>query len=133
MILADSRVWIDFFRNVRNRQTAFLADHLASEESFVVIGDLILMEILQGAKDDAHARRIANRLSILPEVAICDAHLARAAASNYRRLRAHGITVRKTIDTLIATRCIVDDYALLYSDRDFDPFVEHLGLRSAMA
>ena len=54
------------------------------------------------------------------------------AARNYRQLRAQGVTVRKTIDTLIATSCIEHGYALLYSDRDFDPFVEHLGLVSAL-
>ena len=58
--------------------------------------------------------------------------IALQAARNYRALRAQGVTIRKTIDTIIATRCIEDDLPLLYSDRDFDPFVEHLGLRSAM-
>lgn len=50
----------------------------------------------------------------------------------YQILRGRGITIRKTIDTLIATRCILDDIPLLYSDRDFDPFVAHLGLKSAL-
>lgn len=58
--------------------------------------------------------------------------LALQAARNYRALRERGITICKTIDTLIATRCIESDYALLYSDRDFEPFVEHLGMRSAI-
>ena len=54
------------------------------------------------------------------------------AAKNVRTLRSLGVTVRKTIDTVIATRCIQSGFALLYSDGDFDPFVEHLGLRSAL-
>ena len=69
---------------------------------------------------------------LLPVVNVCDPDLALQAADNYRFLRARGHTVRKTIDTLIATRCIVDGLMLLYSDRDFDPFVAHLGLRSAL-
>jgi len=66
-------------------------------------------------------------------IGICDRNIAIQAARNYRRLRSLGVTVRKTIDTIIATRCIEDDFTLLYSDRDFDPFVKHLGLQSAMS
>ena len=97
------------------------------------IGDLVLMELLQGVKDTQEAQRVEVRMTAFSHVMVCDRPLVVKAASNFRFLRSRGITIRKTIDTLIATRCIVDDYALLYSDRDFDPFVEHLGLRSAMA
>ena len=86
----------------------------------------MLTEVLQGIVDDREFRSIRPWLVQLPLVTISDVDVALAAADNYRDLRARGITVRKTIDTLIATRCIVDNYALLYSDRDFDPFVEHL-------
>lgn len=75
------------------------------------------------------ARRV---LAALDVITLGGADMALQAARNYRTLRAQGVTIRKTIDTIIATRCIEDDLALLYSDRDFDPFVEHLGLRSAM-
>ena len=133
MILVDSSVWIDLFCNVANRQTDRLTALLKAGDALVCTGDLILMELLQGAKDDLRAQKIARRMSIIPAIAISDVGLVVMAADNYRTLRARGITVRKTIDTLIATRCILDGYPLLYSNRDFDPFVEHLGLQSAMA
>jgi predicted nucleic acid-binding protein len=96
-------------------------------------GDLMLAEVLQGCTSDRNfeqARRLMTaNLAILR---IVDATTATLGARNYRLLRARGITVRKTIDTLIATRCILGGHSLLYADRDFDPFVAHLGLRSVM-
>ena len=55
--------------------------------------------------------------------------IAIQAAKNFRSLRRLGVTVRKTIDTVIATRCIEDGFDLLHSDRDFNPFAQHLGLK----
>ena len=133
MILVDSSVWFDFFRDEDTGQTRLLSRFLEDDVTSVFVGDLVLMEVLQGATTDRAARLTEIRLGDLPQVRIADVPLVRTAARNYRILRDRGVTVRKTIDTLIATRCIVDDLALLYSDRDFDPFVEHLGLRSAMA
>ena len=95
----------------------------------VMLGDLIITEVLQGfggERDFEIARRALQGFTV---VAIVDADVAVQAARNYRLLRNRGITVRKTIDTLIATRCIVDGLTLMHSDRDFDPFVEHLGLQ----
>ena len=131
MILVDSSVWIDFFRGVPSPQTERL-DALLGQEPLAV-GDLILTEVLQGftsEKDFNQARRL---LSTLDVVTLGGEAIALQAARNYRTLRAQGVTVRKTIDTVIATRCIEDDLRLLYSDRDFDPLVAHLGLRSVMA
>ncbi len=133
MILVDSSVWIDFLRDVDNPATDQLVALLTAGRNAIGIGDLVVMEILQGAKNDARAQAIAERFEPLPKITICDPELAITAAKNCRFLRSRGITIRKTIDTLIATRCIVDGYSLLYSDRDFDPFVQHLGMRSAMA
>ncbi len=131
MIVVDSSVWIDFFRGVTTPQTERLDVLLGSEP--LAVGDLILAEVLQGfgsEKDFNKARRLLTALDV---IALGGEGIALQAARNYRALRAHGVTIRKTIDTIIATRCIEDDFALLYSDRDFEPFVEHLGLRSAMA
>ena len=131
MILVDSSVWIDYFRGKPTAQTDRLDALLGSEP--VAIGDLILAEVLQGFAGERNfnlARRLLTSLVVLD---IGGREVALAAARNFRRLRALGVTVRKTIDTLIATRCIVDDLSLLYSDRDFEPFVKHLGLRSALA
>jgi predicted nucleic acid-binding protein len=130
LILVDSSVWIDFFADAPTPQVGALVD--AIERGRVAVGDLMLTEVLQGCDTDRRFRDLARALSAFPVVEICDKEAAVEAARNYRRLRARGITVRKTIDTLIATRCILDDIPLLYGDRDFDPFVQHLGLRSAM-
>lgn len=129
MTLVDSSVWIDYFRGTATRQTDALNDLLESE--VVAIGDLILTEVLQGfthAKDFTHAKQALTSLVMID---VAGADIAIRAAENFRLLRARGITIRKSIDTIIATRCIESGYTLLYSDRDFHPFVAHLGLRVA--
>lgn len=130
MIVVDSSVWIDFFRGLVTPQTERLDSLLSTEP--IAVGDLILAEVLQGfsnEKDFNQARRLMTSLDV---ITVGGQDIALQAARNYRVLRVQGVTIRKTIDTMIATRCIEDDLPLLYSDRDFDPFVEHLGLRSAM-
>lgn len=127
----DSSVWIDYFRGTVSPQTDHL-DALLGREP-VVVGDLVLAEVLQGftsERDFNQALRLFGSLDVI-EVAGRDAAIL--AARNFRRLRELGVTVRKTIDTLIATRCIEDGLPLLYSDRDFDPFVQHLGLTAALS
>lgn len=131
MILVDSSVWIDLFRNRSTSGSTALEGLLTKRR--IAIGDLILTEVLQGFTTDAAFERARQILALAAPLTIVDDVVALQAARNYRTLRARGFTIRKTIDTLIATRCIVDDIPLLYSDRDFDPFVEHLGLRSAMS
>lgn len=94
-------------------------------------GDIILTEVLQGFASDKGFNQAKRLLTVLPVKTLVGDKVAIQAAKNYRVLRAHGVTVRKTIGTLIATYCIESHTPLLYSDRDFDPFVEHLGLQSA--
>jgi predicted nucleic acid-binding protein len=130
MILVDSSVWIDYFRGRRTREAAHLDALLGVEP--VAIGDLMLAEVLQGFADDATFRRALGLFEPVPVLEIGGRAIALQAARNFRSLRARGVTVRKTIDTLIATRCIHDGLPLLFSDRDFEPFVSHLGLRSAL-
>ncbi len=130
MILVDSSVWIDYFRGTQTPQTEKLDGLLSSE--LVAVGDLILTEVLQGfgsERDFNEARRLLTSLLI---VELGGQDVAIQAARNFRILRGQRITIRKTIDTIIATRCIESGFILLYSDRDFDPFVQHLGLRSAL-
>ena len=129
MILVDSSVWIDFFRDRPTVQVAFLKANLTN--THLCTADLVLAEVLQGARDERAASRIEHLLLSLDVVVVSHGELAVEAARNYRRLRAKGVTVRSTIDVLIATRCIVDDRQLLHADRDFDPFAKHLGLRLA--
>jgi predicted nucleic acid-binding protein len=131
VIVADSSVWIDFFRDADTPEVARL-DWLLDRKK-LLIGDLMLVEILQGIDSNREFERIRREMDELDCIEIGGKAIAVEAARNFRRLRGLGITIRKTIDTLIATRCIVDDHQLLYSDRDFEPFVTHLGLRSAMA
>ena len=131
MILVDSSVWIDYFRGIRSSQTDRLYALLGNEP--IATGDLVLAEVLQGfgsAQDFNQGKKV---LTSLPIIELVGGDIAIQAANNFRTLRSLGITVRKTIDTLIATSCLDKGLALLYSDKDFDPFVEHLGLQSAMS
>ena len=129
MILVDSSVWIDYFRGIATPQVEVL-DALLDQEP-VAIGDIILTEVLQGFSTDRDFELALRLLRPLVLIEIGGRDVALQAARNFRALRARGVTVRKTIDTLIATRCIESSLTLLYSDRDFDPFVEHLDLEPA--
>lgn len=131
MILVDSSVWIDYFRGNATPQAERLDTLLGVEP--LLTGDIILAEVLQGFTSDRDFNVGLRLMGSLDQINIGGRDVAIQAARNFRNLRGKGVTVRKTIDTLIATRCIEDGLALLYSDRDFDPFVEHLGLSSAMA
>lgn len=127
MILVDSSVWADYFNGKLTTQTEKL-DRLLGRE-LLAIGDLILTEVLQGFDSDRDFRRAQRLLTSLLVVEIGGLQIATRAARNFRMLRLRGITIRKTIDTIVATRCIESGYDLLHSDRDFDPFAEYLGLR----
>ena len=98
----------------------------------IAVGDLLLTEVLQGFRLDLDYQRAKNMLTSLTIIELGGQTVAIKAAQNFRSLRSIGITIRKTIDTVIATRCINDGYELLYSDRDFDPFVTHLGLKAVI-
>jgi predicted nucleic acid-binding protein len=127
LILVDSSVWIDYFRGTITAQTEKL-DQLLGREP-LAIGDLILTEVLQGfdsERDFDNARKMLTWLAI---VELGGTEIAIQSAKNFRALRRLGVTVRKTIDTVIAMRCIESEFELLHDDRDFDAFVQHLGLR----
>ncbi|GBQ70049.1 PilT protein domain-containing protein [Komagataeibacter intermedius NRIC 0521] len=100
-------------------------------EDLVSIGDLMMTEVLQGFSNERDFNQAQRMLGALDLVEIGGRDVMVEAARYFRYLRGRGITIRKTIDTLIATRCIVSGHRLLYSDRDFDPFVDHLGLERA--
>jgi predicted nucleic acid-binding protein len=127
VILVDSSVWIDYFRETVSPQTQKL-DALLGREP-LAIGDLILTEVLQGFSDERAFNEAKRMLTSLTVVELGGQDIAIQAARNFRALRKLGLSVRKTIDTIIATRCIESRYSLLHDDRDFDPFAEHLGLR----
>lgn len=128
MILVDSSVWIDFFNGRTTRETDEL-DRLLSRE-ILLTGDLILAEVLQGFRRDADIRRAEALLGRLAYADMVGRDVAILAARHYRILRQRGVTVRKTIDVLIATFCIRHDLHLLHADRDFEPIRDQLGLKT---
>jgi predicted nucleic acid-binding protein len=129
MILVDSSVWIAHLRGTTTPATMKLEAAVAREP--LLVGDLILLEVLQGARDDAQAARIERALREYAIVSLLDDQLAAQAARNYRRLRNLGITIRKTADIIIGTFCIEHRHSLLHEDRDFEPMEKHLGLKAA--
>ena len=129
MIYVDSSVWIDYFRGTGTPQAELLDSLLGSEP--LLIGDLVLAEVLQGFQNDRDFNKAKQLLTSFQTINVVDTTIAIQAARNFRILRGHGVTVRKTIDTLIATRCIKSGLVLLHNDKDFDPFEDHLGLRVA--
>jgi len=131
MIFVDSSVWIDYFRGAPTPEADRLDALLGEVE--LVTGDVVLAEVLQGFESERDFRTALRLFDTLTIVEVGGRDAAIDAARNFRRLRVKGVTVRKTIDTLIATWCIRNSATLLSADCDFAPFVAHLGLRSAMA
>jgi predicted nucleic acid-binding protein len=129
VILVDSSVWIDYFRSADTPQVALLDSFFG--RSRIAVGDLIAAEVLQGVRDQREYKWVKKTLDAFDHIDLAGYELAIKASENYRLLRGRGITIRKTIDTLIATRCIEDGLTLLHADRDFLPFATHLGLKVA--
>ena len=127
MLVVDTSVWVDYFNGVENPQTDYLNRVLDSTP--ILIGDLILAEVLQGFRYDPDFEKVRRTLGKFMQESMVDPALAVQSARNYRFLRQKGITVRKTIDSLIATFCIENDHELLHPYNDFDGYEEHLGLR----
>lgn len=130
MILVDSSVWIDFFNGVETQEVSFLSESLGKRT--VAIGDLMLAEVLQGFRKDQDFRAALDLFEAIPVLELAGETIAILSAKNFRVLRNKGVTVRKTIDCVIATYCIEHHLPLLQSDRDFEPFRLHLGLKSAI-
>jgi len=128
MILVDSSVWINYFNGIPTWQTDLLDNYLSNVP--IVIGDLLLAEVLQGFRSDKDYKTAKNFLSTLQFLQIGGYNVAIQSAQNYRLLRKAGVTVRKTIDIIIATFCIMEGLTLLYDDRDFDPMVSHFSLKT---
>jgi predicted nucleic acid-binding protein len=126
MIFIDSSVWIGHLRNIETPAVTALR-HIERTQD-ILVGDIVLLEVLQGARDDLHAGLIERHLRQFSVVSMLDPELAVEAAHNYRLLRSRGITVRKTMDIVIGTYCIRHGHALLQDDRDFQPMARHLGL-----
>ena len=128
MILVDSSVWINYFNGINSWQTELL-DQLLKEVPILMV-DLIFTEVLQGFRFDKDFKEAKNCLDILPFRQIGSYEVALQSAQNYRILRKKGITVRKTIDIIIGTYCIIEDLSLLHDDQDFEPIVKYLSLKA---
>jgi predicted nucleic acid-binding protein len=127
MIIVDSSVWIDYFNGVSTPQTNKLDSLLGSEP--LALGDIILTEVLQGFTNDLDFKRAKKLFSGFVLFDMLGEKNAIKTAENYRNLRKHGVTIRKTIDCIIATFCIENKHSLLFQDKDFNPFVNKLGLK----
>lgn len=127
MILVDSSVWIDYFNGAETLATKKLDSLLGVQP--ICTGDLILAEVLQGFRQEQDYQTAKTLLCSLPVHAMLGVALSLKSAENFRTLRKQGITIRKTIDTMIATFCIENDFSLLHSDKDFQPFQQLLGLQ----
>ena len=130
MIIADTSVWVDYFRGQYSPETEFLDQQLNND--LVAIGDLILLELLHVLKSDSAYNLTRETLLLLEQHDFLGKAPALRAAENYRKLRKKGITIRKTNDAIIASYCIENKLPLLFSDRDFLPFARHLGLTPAL-
>jgi predicted nucleic acid-binding protein len=126
VIVVDSSIWIGVFANSSNRPVeTFLS---IEDRTQILVGDIVLLEVLRGARSESVARQIEADLRRFDVVQMLDPQLAAAAASNYRRLRSVGITIRNTADLIIGTYCIKHSHQLLHRDRDFDK-MQQLGLQ----
>ena len=127
MVIVDSSVWIDYVRAHENEYTFWLKQRIGQSE--IGLTDMILLEVLQGTRNDKTFQQVQNQLTQFSIFNTGGQELAVKAAENYRFLRKRGHTIRKQIDCLIATFCIVAGFPLLHQDGDFEPFEEHLGLQ----
>ena len=128
MVLVDSSVWINYFNGSSTWQTEILDQMLLQIPLFT--GDLILTEVLQGFREDKEYNNAREVMDILTCKQMGGHEIAIKSAENYRKLRKNAITVRKTIDVIIGTFCINNNIPLLHDDKDFEPMVKYLGLKS---
>ncbi|MBB5043368.1 type II toxin-antitoxin system VapC family toxin [Shinella fusca] len=129
MIVVDSSVWIAVIRGIATPQSMRL--RAMANMADILLGDIVLLELLQGAQNEGHAANLQKLLSAFNVVSMLSPEIAIKAAENFRRLRSKGITVRKSADLIIGTYCMEHGHSLLHADRDFNPMAEHLGLRIA--
>lgn len=129
MTLVDSSVWIDYLRGVATPQAKLLEEMLGRIP--LAVGDLIVTEVLQGVQNDREFNVVRKTFAAFTQINLAGYDITLKAAKNFSILRAKGVTVRNTINAIIATRCIEDGLTLLHNDKDFIPFHTHLGLKIA--
>lgn len=126
MVIVDSTVWVDYLRGIHNPETDWLEREADNQR--LGLTDLILCEVLQGVRTDHQFDEVLKELLKFELFETGGEGLAVAAAQNFRIMRSKGRTIRKTIDCLIATFCIMRGHSLLHRDNDFRHFEELLGL-----
>ncbi len=129
MVVADSGVWIDFFRGTVDATTDELARLLHSADVHLVVPDVVLFEVLRGFREERDFRHARELLTSVGVAVTGGEAFALAAAGHYRALRRSGISARSAIGVLVATFCIEHDFLLLHRDRDFAAFEAARGLR----
>lgn len=127
MMVVDTSVWIDYVNGVRTAQTDILDRELKQDR--VVTGDLIIVEFLQGFWDNKQFQQARKLMDSLEYYDFIGKDMAIKAAQNFRLLRKKGVTIRKTIDVLIATFCIEHGFELLHNDKEYEQMEKILGLR----
>jgi predicted nucleic acid-binding protein len=127
MIVVDSSIWIAQLRNTDIPTIERL--RRIEDNKNILVGDLVLLEVLQGARSEPQAKLIENALRQFEITQMMDNEMIAKAAANYRTLRKQGVTIRSTVDVIIATFCIEKNHTLLHNDRDFDPIAQYLGLQ----
>ena len=130
MILVDSSVWIDYFRNESNPQTAQLDVWLDTPVEVIATADLVVFEVMRGFRHDRSRLQAQALLLDLPMVNIGGVDNALLAAEHDRALRARGYTIASPIDVLLASYCITHDHLLLHRDSDFDVMKTLRGLKT---
>jgi predicted nucleic acid-binding protein len=126
VIVVDTSAWIAHLRNHPLPAVQTVRDPALANDT--LIGDIVLTEVLQGARDDRHATRLEAALRQFPIVAMVGAHTAAEAASNHRMLRSAGFAMNNIADRLIGTYCIGHGHELLQCDADFEPMARLCGL-----
>ena len=126
MIVADSSVWID---NIRRNDTKQVRILLEAATLDIIAGDIVVLEVLRGVRSEREAAVQEERFRRYGITPMLDPEIAVLAAANFRRLRSLGVTIRSSVDLVVATYCIANGHQLLHNDRDFDHFERHLGLK----
>jgi len=129
MVLIDTSVLIDFFNGKKQSQVKELFRLIESDEDIAVCG-LIVQEVLQGIRDDRSYKELKEGLNNFIYLN-CPNHLYIMSADIYRKLRKKGITIRKSVDVLIAAIAIEHGVSLLENDRDFKNISRHTLLKLA--
>lgn len=127
-ILVDTSVWIDFFNGINSPGAGTLHKMIEAEDP-VCIADVILAETLQGFKNNEEFESAKTHLLHFPIYSLQSPEGYVRAAQLYRACRKEGITIRKTIDCLIAQTALDHSLFLLHQDSDFDRIATACGLR----